>query len=86
MSGQMIAVRPCWVHKGLFMFNPDLVTSVLIDPVTGLSPDLGGDPGRARREPVCPDCCRTLNPERVRRGLEPLDERDSVERAREEER
>lgn len=74
-----IAFGNCFVHGGLFMFDPDTVTSVLIDPVTGLPPDMGGNERRARREPVCPACCKAANPERARRGLEPLDERDSLD-------
>lgn len=70
MSGKMIALAPCWVHKGLFEFDPDTVPSVLIDPVTQLPPDLGGDPERARREPVCPVCVAQLNPLRAAAGKE----------------
>jgi hypothetical protein len=62
-----------------FHFDADRVTSVPIDPVTGLPPDLGGDPERARREPICPSCCRLANAERKTRGLELLDKRDSLE-------
>lgn len=74
-----IATGPCWLCRHDFAFHPDLVTSIYIDPVTRLAPDLGGDPKRARREPICPACCKAANPERIRNGLEPLDERDSLE-------
>lgn len=79
----LVAVAPCWLCGKPFTFHPGLVTSVLIDPQTGQAPDLGGDPRRARREPLCPACCRAANRERARRGLEPLDERDSLQTARE---
>jgi hypothetical protein len=82
VTGYMVVFGPCWMCKAVFGFHPDLVTSVPIDPVTGLAPDLGGDPERAQREPLCPPCCRLANPERARRGLEPLDERDSLDPAR----
>jgi len=75
----MIALGPCWACRRVFEYHPDLVQSVLIDPVTGLAPDMGGDPQRARREPLCPDCCKLANAERRRRGLELLDERDSLD-------
>jgi hypothetical protein len=74
----MLGIAPCWMCKQPFAFDPDRVTSVLIDPVTRLAVDLGGDPGRARREPICPLCCRLANIERARRGLEPLDETDTA--------
>lgn len=83
MTGYMIATGRCWACRSYFEFHPDLVTSILIDPVTQRPPDLGGDPARARREPICPRCCQLLNPERAARGLAPLDERDSLDVARE---
>jgi hypothetical protein len=67
-----------------FAYHPDLVASVQVDPQTGQPPDLGGDPERAVREPLCPRCCRLANPLRAQRGLEPLDERDSLEVFRQE--
>jgi hypothetical protein len=69
----MIAYGPCHVHGGIFGFDPDRVTSVLIDPLTGCPPDVDPvtglpvpvpDPARMARsvkQPVCPDCCRALN-------------------------
>jgi len=73
----MIGLGPCWACRRTFAFDPDRVTSILIDPVTGLAPDTGGDPARARREPLCPACCRAANPGRRAAGLEPLDETDT---------
>jgi hypothetical protein len=83
MGGHLIAIAPCYTCRRPFSFHPDLVTSVPIDPRTGQPPDLGGtDPAEAVRQPLCPSCCRRINPEREARGLEPLDERDSLEVAR----
>lgn len=80
MTGYMAVFGPCFMCRVPFSFHPDLVTSVPIDPVNGLPPDLGGDPDRAQREPICPSCCRLANVERRQRGLELLDERDSLDR------
>jgi hypothetical protein len=77
MSGYMVAIGPCWGCKVPFPYDPDRVTSLLIDPVTQTAPDLGGDPARAQREPLCPRCCKTVNVLRARAGLELLDETDS---------
>jgi hypothetical protein len=80
VTGYMAVFGPCWMCKVPFSFHPDLVTSVLIDPQTGLAPDLGGDPDRAQREPICPACCHIANDQRRQAGLELLDERDSLDR------
>jgi len=40
MPAVIIAYAPCRVHRGIFGFDPDRVTSVLIDPVTDCSPDV----------------------------------------------
>jgi len=74
---EMIAFGPCWACGTRFAFDPDKVTSVLIDPQTRLAPDLGGDPRRARREPLCPPCCVAANRYRRANGLELLDETDT---------
>jgi hypothetical protein len=74
----VVAFGRCWICRRTFSFHPERVTSVLIDPLSGKPPDLGGDPGRARREPVCPSCCVRVNIERRDRGLPLLDERDSL--------
>jgi hypothetical protein len=72
------AIAPCFAHKGPFEFDPEKVTSVPIDPVTGLPPDLGGDATRAVAQPICPDCCKAINVKRRANGMVPLDERDSL--------
>ena len=78
MKKRTICLGPCWVHKGTFPFDPDRVTSVLIDPQRGFPPDVdaGGHrqapgPGavaRSVRQPICPQCCKRLNAELARRG------------------
>jgi hypothetical protein len=77
--GFMVVFGACFMCGQPFSFDADRVTSVPIDPVTGKPPDLGGDPERARKEPICPPCCRRANVIRAQNGLELLDERDSLE-------
>jgi len=78
MGGYAIAIGPCWGCKVPFAFDPDRVVSLLIDPATQTAPDLGGDPSRAQREPLCPRCCKTANVWRREAGLELLDETDTA--------
>jgi hypothetical protein len=40
----LVAMGPCFVHGAVFLFDPDRVTSVLVDPVTGAPPDVDPDP------------------------------------------
>ena len=73
-----LAVDACAVHGGLFAFDPERVPTVLIDPQTGLPPDVdaAGNWHEASREardrsvarPYCPSCARELNAECRRRG------------------
>ena len=70
MSGYTIVVGNCFACKRVFGFNPLLVPSVLIDPVRGLPPDMGGDPERAKRQPVCRSCMERANERRVATGAE----------------
>lgn len=72
MSGFVFVLGPCFVCGQPFTFNPTLVPSVPIDPVTKRPPDLGGDPERARREPVCASCVERANVLRERNGLAPF--------------
>lgn len=75
---KILAHAPCFTCKTAFWFHPDLVPSVWIDPATGLPPDLGGDPERARQEPLCPRCIReTLNPALRKAGKPTLSEHDT---------
>jgi hypothetical protein len=75
----LIAISPCFACRAPFPYDPDRVPSVLVDPETGLPPDLNPD-GTSRgpdadalrrsvRQPLCPPCCRRANGERRRRGL-----------------
>lgn len=71
---ELIGIAPCYVHGGNFSFDPDTVMSVPIDPVTGLTPDLGGDPSRCVQRVICPECITEIvNPERIKRGNPPVD-------------
>jgi len=87
--GVAFAMAPCYLHKGLFCFDPESVTSLRIDPQTGRPPDVNanGEPAepsqaaqdRSVREPICPDCCKRVNPDRRALGLELLPEGDSMD-------
>ena len=72
MTGFVAVMGPCFACKKLFSYNPHRVPSIPIDPVTQLPPDLGGDPQRASREPICEDCIGVINDRRVRSGLAPF--------------
>lgn len=74
------ALGPCGACKNPFSFDPDTVPSVPVDPETGLPPDMGGDPARAIRMPICPACCRRANVERRKTGQALFDETDSMDR------
>lgn len=52
-------------------FDPDRVPSVVIDPVTGLPPDMGGDPTRAQKTPICPPCFGQVERKRKAAGKAP---------------
>lgn len=49
-----------------FTFNPDLVPSIRLNAAA--QPDEHGT-----RQPICEACVRAANPERKRRGLEPIE-------------
>lgn len=76
MDSGLVAIAPCVGCARPFAFDPDTVPSVPIDPVTRLSPDLGGDPARAVRQPVCLACRLAANPARLAAGLQPWPTRD----------
>jgi hypothetical protein len=77
-EGNLLAIGPCFLCKSRFQFDPDRVTSVFIDPVTGLPPDLAEDGtpkemdrealARSVRRPLCPSCIDLANEEKERRG------------------
>ncbi|MGW1966374.1 hypothetical protein ACWCPD_39675 [Streptomyces sp. NPDC001935] len=67
-GGHPVAISPCIGCGRLFMYDPERVVSVLLDPATGRYPE----PGRrqhAVKEPACHFCVRAANVERRRRGL-----------------
>ena len=72
MTGYAIVIGKCFGCKRMFTFNGDHVPSLWIDPVTQLPPDMGGDPDRCKREPLCQDCVREGNEVRRRNGKEPI--------------
>jgi hypothetical protein len=82
MSGGYIAFGRCWSCGASLTFNPDLVPSVFVDPVTGRPPDLDvhsrmiepSDDALARavRAPLCPDCVEIANARRTAAGLRPI--------------
>jgi hypothetical protein len=83
----LVAMGPCFVHGAVFLFDPDRVTSVLVDPVTGAPPDVDPDPAtpdmddrvaRSVRRPICPLCCKFLNDTAAAQGRgRPFDETDT---------
>jgi hypothetical protein len=66
-EGTLMAVGACWLCERTFVFHPELVPSLPIDPITGTTPDQGGDPHRARWEPLCHGCVLLVN--RLRREV-----------------
>jgi hypothetical protein len=71
MAEHIMAYGPCFCCGVPFWFDPDSVPSLFVDPVTGKAPDMGGNPERAVREPVCIPCRELANPVRITAGLEP---------------
>ena len=67
-DGQLFAFGPCWSCGRAFTFHPDLVPSLPIDPATNLPSDMGGDPDRVVRQPICQDCVDRANDKRRRDG------------------
>lgn len=82
-EGVAFCMGACFGCKRTFCFDPQSVPSLAIDPVTGKTPDLGGDPGRAVRQPLCPDCCKAANIERAKVGLPLFPEGDSMDNVQE---
>lgn len=75
MGGNQVAMGPCFLHGGLFAFDPERVQTIWIDPQTGNPPDVDPATGaplppgplvdermtRSRKEILCPACCAQLN-------------------------
>ena len=57
MSGYLLATGECFLCRGLFAFNPELVPSVIVHDT---------------RRPLCLRCVTTANPHRVANGLAPI--------------
>jgi hypothetical protein len=68
-DSRLVGIDSCLACGKGFMFDPDTVVTVPIDPVSGLPPDMGGDPDRVVLRPVCDPCIELANPGRVRNGL-----------------
>lgn len=75
----MLGMCACFGCGQLFAFDPDWVPSFQVDITTMRTPEMGADPARCHSEPVCPHCCRRLNPQRIANGLEPMPEHDTGE-------
>jgi len=73
-TGWLFAIDVCCLCHSGFSFNPETVPVLLIDPDTGLPPDVHPAEGgfdRAHKRPVCPECVKHFNEERAKRGLSP---------------
>lgn len=68
----MTMISPCFGCKRIFSYNPHRVPSIPIDPVTGLPPDMGGNPERAERQPICLSCVTYANWQRRKAGKEEI--------------
>jgi hypothetical protein len=69
MDETVVAIGLCWSCGVNFGFHPDTVVSIPIDPDNGLPPDLGGDPAKVIKHPVCNGCVEAANPQRQRNGV-----------------
>jgi hypothetical protein len=56
--GDVFALSACYGCGGLFTYNPLLVPSLVV---------------KRTREPICRSCVEQANPERVARGLAPME-------------
>lgn len=70
----MIALAPCYIHGGIFEFNPDTVVTVLIDPLTNSAIDVDPHPDgkgseRAVQCVICDPCMEKVNEKRRERGM-----------------
>jgi hypothetical protein len=64
----LFAFGPCWSCGLRFTFDPDLVPSIPIDPLTNRPSDMGGDPDLVVRQPICGSCVEAANVNRRRDG------------------
>jgi hypothetical protein len=55
--GYALCLGPCYGCGTVFSFNPNVVPSIRVD---------------GTRHPICQSCVNRANPERIKRGLEPI--------------
>lgn len=53
----MTCMAECVGCRNVFSFNPDLVPSIMINGF---------------KEPICKNCIKRINPQRIANGLEPI--------------
>lgn len=78
-EGTYVGLDTCFIHGGLFEFDPDSVVTVWIDPETGRPPDVDADGGtiaadplaveRCVQRPICGPCIARVNEGRRAQGL-----------------
>jgi hypothetical protein len=68
----MFVIGTCWSCKNVFTFNADHVPSIPIDPTCNRPADMGGDPAKCEREPLCSTCITRANIKRRASGQEPI--------------
>lgn len=67
----LIGLGMCGLCRATFAFDPGTVPVMTLDLVTGLPPDVGGDPARAKPYPICDGCVGDVEQARARQGLAP---------------
>jgi len=75
VTGNFIGFGPCFLCGRNFVFDPDLVPSVPIDPETDMPPDVepkAGGAERAVKQPLCAQCVARVNVERKGQGREAI--------------
>lgn len=73
-AGISLAVGNCWVCGRRFLFDPDEVPIVYIDPATTEPPD-PDDPeavARSKRRQICERCAKNVSTDRHNLGLPDL--------------
>jgi hypothetical protein len=72
--GPSVAVGNCWVCARKFLFDPDEVAVVYVDPITGKPPhpDDAVAVARSKRRQVCYRCAKNVAKDRDDLGLPDL--------------